>query len=191
MLVKDLFLSQHWIISAIFIFLLIISVSTWCIIFSKISYFRSQERILINFDWAKLKSDQSDLDRLFNQCLTVIENKKNLSQEGVARTLNILCEDYKEKIIFGHNFLASIANLSPFIGLFGTVLGVYFALIEISSQGSVNISVVSKPIGEALIATAIGLWCAIPASFSYNYFTKKSNLLTKKIKILIEEKIIR
>jgi biopolymer transport protein ExbB len=68
--------------------------------------------------------------------------------------------------------LASIGSTSPFIGLFGTVWGIYHALLGISSAGSMSIERVAGPVGEALVMTAAGLAVAIPAVLAYNIFGK-------------------
>ena len=70
-------------------------------------------------------------------------------------------------------FLATTASITPFIGLFGTVWGIMTAFMNIGSQGSTDLAVVSGPIAEALIATALGLFAAIPAVYFYNHFTSK------------------
>ncbi len=71
----------------------------------------------------------------------------------------------------GLGFLASISNSSPFIGLFGTVWGIMDSFREIGLRGSANLATVAPGISEALIATAAGLFVAIPAALFYNYFT--------------------
>jgi biopolymer transport protein ExbB len=71
---------------------------------------------------------------------------------------------------FGQTMLASIGSTAPFVGLFGTVWGVYHALIGIGASGSLSIDKVSGPVGEALIMTAAGLAVAIPAVLAYNLF---------------------
>ncbi|MEO7851291.1 MAG: MotA/TolQ/ExbB proton channel family protein [Rubrivivax sp.] len=73
---------------------------------------------------------------------------------------------------FGQVLLASIGSTAPFIGLFGTVWGIYHALVGISLAGSISIEKVSGPVGEALIMTAAGLAVAIPAVLAYNIFGK-------------------
>jgi biopolymer transport protein ExbB len=73
---------------------------------------------------------------------------------------------------FGQVLLASIGSTAPFIGLFGTVWGIYHALVSISAAGSITIEKVSGPVGEALIMTAAGLAVAIPAVLAYNLFGK-------------------
>jgi biopolymer transport protein ExbB len=73
---------------------------------------------------------------------------------------------------FGQVVLASIGSTAPFIGLFGTVWGIYHALVGIASSGAITIEKVSGPVGEALIMTAAGLAVAIPAVLAYNLFGK-------------------
>ena len=72
--------------------------------------------------------------------------------------------------------LASIGSTAPFIGLFGTVWGIMNALKEISASGQASIDVVAGPIGEALIATAIGIAAALPAVIFYNFFLRKMKI---------------
>lgn len=68
----------------------------------------------------------------------------------------------------GLTLLASVGSIAPFIGLFGTVWGIYHALIDIAASGSASLDVVAGPLGEALVATAAGLAAAIPAVLAYN-----------------------
>lgn len=74
---------------------------------------------------------------------------------------------------FGQVLLASIGATAPFIGLFGTVWGIYHALLGIASEGSLSLDRISGPVGEALIMTAAGLAVAIPAVLAYNVFGKQ------------------
>jgi len=74
---------------------------------------------------------------------------------------------------FGQVLLASIGSTAPFIGLFGTVWGIYHALVSISAAGTITIERVSGPVGEALVMTAAGLAVAIPAVLAYNVFGKR------------------
>jgi biopolymer transport protein ExbB len=73
---------------------------------------------------------------------------------------------------FGQVMLASIGSTAPFVGLFGTVWGIYHALVDIAAAGTIAIDKVSGPVGEALIMTAAGLAVAIPAVLAYNVFGK-------------------
>lgn len=186
----DLLFSNNWLLSSIFLLLILISMVSWYIIFKKILFFKKEQKTIIHFKSTNQKSNSESTKTLIH-ALKIIEEEKSVNNKNLDRKLNLLFEELKDQYHFGQNFLASIATLSPFIGLFGTVIGVYLALIDISTQGSANIAVVAKPIGEALIATAIGLWCAIPAAFAYNFFQKKSSSLIKKIEIFIEKELIK
>ncbi|MCT8590407.1 MotA/TolQ/ExbB proton channel family protein [Glaesserella parasuis] len=77
--------------------------------------------------------------------------------------------------------LASIGAVAPFIGLFGTVWGIFNALMDISQQGQVSIATVSAPIGEALVATAMGLFVAIPTVLAYNLITRLNRNLSQDL----------
>ena len=73
---------------------------------------------------------------------------------------------------FGQVLLASVGSTAPFVGLFGTVWGIYHALVGITSSGSLSIEKVSGPVGEALIMTAAGIAVAVPAVLAYNIYGK-------------------
>lgn len=76
------------------------------------------------------------------------------------------------RLMAGQVLLASIGAVAPFVGLFGTVWGIYHALLEIAASGGVTIEKISGPVGEALVMTAAGLAVAIPAVLAYNVFGK-------------------
>ena len=75
------------------------------------------------------------------------------------------------------SFLATVGSAAPFVGLFGTVWGIMGAFQDIYVQGNANLATVAKPISEALIATAVGLFAAIPAVVAYNFFLSKIKVL--------------
>ncbi|HEY3449923.1 MAG TPA: protein TolQ [Myxococcales bacterium] len=78
-------------------------------------------------------------------------------------------------------FLATTGSAAPFVGLFGTVWGIMGAFQDIYVQGNANLATVAKPISEALIATAVGLFAAIPAVIAYNFFLSKINVLRSEM----------
>ena len=97
-------------------------------------------------------------------------------QDILERSLRQHIQQERHRVEQGLTFLASIGSTAPFIGLFGTVWGIMHALQDISKAGSASLDVVAGPIGEALIATAIGIASAIPAVLAYNYFLRKVKL---------------
>ncbi len=94
--------------------------------------------------------------------------------ELIERSMRQQIQKEKTLLDSGLGWLASIGSTAPFVGLFGTVWGIMHALEDISAQGSASLDVVAGPIGEALIATAVGIGVAIPAVIAYNCFLKQS-----------------
>jgi biopolymer transport protein ExbB len=101
--------------------------------------------------------------------------------ELLERALKQQVRKEKAAMESGLGWLASFGSTSPFIGLFGTVWGIMHALQDISSKGSASLDVVAGPIGEALIATAIGIAVAIPAVLGYNFFIRLNRGATAKL----------
>ena len=92
--------------------------------------------------------------------------------EFVDRALRQAVTRESSKLQSGMVLLATVGATAPFVGLLGTVWGIYGALIKIGATGSASIDAVAGPVGEALIMTAIGLFVAIPAVFAFNFFSK-------------------
>jgi biopolymer transport protein ExbB len=97
-------------------------------------------------------------------------------QSILERSLRQQISKERKVLESGLSMLASIGSTAPFVGLFGTVWGIMHALEGISKAKSASLDVVAGPIGEALIATAIGIAAAIPAVLAYNYFLRKMKL---------------
>ncbi|MFS0773967.1 MotA/TolQ/ExbB proton channel family protein [Sphingomonas sp. 1P08PE] len=85
------------------------------------------------------------------------------------------------KLASGLAFLATVGSTAPFIGLFGTVIGIYRALIKIGSSGQASIDAVAGPVGEALIMTALGLVVAVPAVLAYNWLQSRNKTIAKDL----------
>jgi biopolymer transport protein ExbB len=81
----------------------------------------------------------------------------------------------------GLAFLATVGSTAPFIGLFGTVIGIYRALIKIGASGQASIDTVAGPVGEALIMTALGLVVAVPAVLAYNWLIRRNKTVTEDL----------
>jgi biopolymer transport protein ExbB len=85
------------------------------------------------------------------------------------------------KLSGGLAFLATVGSTAPFVGLFGTVVGIYRALIKIGSAGQASISAVAGPVGEALIMTALGLVVAVPAVMQYNWLMRRNKAIAEEL----------
>lgn len=96
--------------------------------------------------------------------------------DGLERSLRQAVQDLHRQLEGGLTTLASIGSTAPFVGLFGTVWGIMHALQVISKSGSAGLDVVAGPIGEALIATAIGIATALPAVLAYNYHLRRTRI---------------
>ncbi|MBO9712761.1 MotA/TolQ/ExbB proton channel family protein [Sphingomonas sp.] len=81
----------------------------------------------------------------------------------------------------GLAFLATVGATAPFIGLFGTVIGIYRALIKIGAAGQASIDTVAGPVGEALIMTALGLVVAVPAVLAYNFLQRRNKAIAEQL----------
>lgn len=96
--------------------------------------------------------------------------------EFVARAMNRSIAEEGARLESGLTVLASVGSVSPFVGLFGTVWGIYHALASISLSGQATLDKVAGPVGEALIMTALGLAVAIPAVLAYNALVRSNRV---------------
>ena len=178
--------------------LLIASLSSWATIFSKmlvLSRSRRQtddfeKRFWSGLDLAKLYETANTRpertgaqERMFvagmNEFLKMPDRPADDVLSGVRRSMNAL-----EK---GLPRLASIGSVSPYIGLFGTVWGIMDAFTGLSSLENVSLAVVAPGIAEALVATAVGLFAAIPATAAYNLFANRIERLSNRFDSFSEE----
>ena len=100
--------------------------------------------------------------------------------EFVDRALRQAVTRESSRLESGLTVLATVGSTAPFVGLLGTVWGIYHALIKIGSSGNAGIEAVAGPVGEALIMTAIGLFVAIPAVLAYNFFVRLNRVTNNK-----------
>jgi biopolymer transport protein ExbB len=98
-------------------------------------------------------------------------------QDVLERYLRQQLQKERHSLDSGLAILASIGSTAPFVGLFGTVWGIMRALHDIGQRGSASLDVVAGPIGEALVATGIGIAVAVPAVLAYNFFVRRVKLL--------------
>jgi biopolymer transport protein ExbB len=135
---------------------------------------------------ARLDQETSALGRIAGMGFKTLQNirSKHASmlelsgdiQSVLERSLRQQISKERKTLEQGLSMLASIGSTAPFVGLFGTVWGIMHALQSISKAKSASLDVVAGPIGEALIATAIGIAVAIPAVLAYNFFLRRIKL---------------
>ena len=101
--------------------------------------------------------------------------------EFLTRALRQGIEEEAERLERGLTLLASVGSTAPFVGLFGTVWGIYHALLAIGISGQGTLDKVAGPVGEALIMTAIGLAVAIPAVLGYNALTRRNRIVLGRL----------
>ena len=101
--------------------------------------------------------------------------------DWVTRTLRNAIDEFTSKLQSGLAILASVGSTAPFVGLFGTVWGIYHALLAIGAAGQATIDKVAGPIGESLIMTALGLAVAIPAVLGYNALVRGNKGVLQKL----------
>ena len=99
------------------------------------------------------------------------------ADDFLTRALRRAIEQDTARLEYGHTVLASVASSAPFVGLFGTVWGIYHALLAIGMSGQGTLDKVAGPVGEALIMTALGLAVAIPAVLGYNALVRAHRLI--------------
>lgn len=179
--------------------LLILSVASWYLIVTKaianIGARSRADRFLAKFwEAASLQEMQDTLgdsregnafSELARQALAVNKGdqrgvEKLLVAGGVSeyltRVLRNGIDQESANVEYGLTVLASAGSAAPFIGLFGTVWGIYHALVQIGMSGQGTLDKVAGPVGEALIMTALGLAVAIPAVLAYNAFTRRNRI---------------
>jgi biopolymer transport protein TolQ len=173
---------------AVLLFLFLFSIYSWTVIFAKWKMLRdartSNFRFLRAFRKASgmeavmVASEQfrpSPLVAVFDFGYEEVERQVKThgaiqNRTAVERALQIGVSEELAKLERNMNWLATTASVTPFIGLLGTVLGIIRAFIDLSSQGSTSLRTVGPGIATALVATAVGLFAAIPAAIAYNYF---------------------
>ena len=103
------------------------------------------------------------------------------AQDFLTRTIKKVLDEETMRLESGLTVLATIGATAPFVGLFGTVWGVYHALVAIGMSGAGTLDKVAGPVGEALIMTGIGLAVAIPAVMAYNWLARSNRVLTARL----------
>ncbi len=183
-----LFWQAHWVVKLVMLGLLVASVWTWAIIIDKVLLYRRTRAGMDAFEevfWSgksleelyRAQSDQptSGMASIFVAAMR--EWKRAFEGSGRAfqslqsridKVLDVTIQREVERLESKLLFLATIGSSGPFIGLFGTVFGIMNAFIGIAASKNTSLAVVAPGISEALLATAIGLFAAIPAVMAYN-----------------------
>lgn len=187
----DLILGAGLIVKAVLLILIVASVASWAVIVFKARELNGAENdtedflasyldrpLNAVFDAAR-KQSRSPLARLFQagfKDLARLERLRGSAEglsteqiEGVVKRLAWIQTEEAHRLERGLSFLATTGSAAPFVGLFGTVVGIMNAFSDIGLSGSASLAVVAPGIAEALVATAVGLFAAIPAVIAYNY----------------------
>jgi biopolymer transport protein TolQ len=172
----------------VLVVLICFSISSWTVIFGKWQVFRGARRSNARFLRAFRKANgleaimvaseqfrPSPLVSVFDFGYEEIARQvkargKVTNHTSLERTLQLGVSQELAKLERSMNWLATTASVSPFIGLFGTVMGIIRAFQDLGQQGSTSLRVVAPGISEALIATSVGLFAAIPANIFYNTY---------------------
>ncbi|HEY0955550.1 MAG TPA: MotA/TolQ/ExbB proton channel family protein [Roseateles sp.] len=185
--------------------LVVMSIASWGFIFAKgvAQYLRNKRSTtFLDFFWnaRSLDAVQAELNThgardpfshlsahaLHAQAHHARYGAAKLSEAGTAndfitRTIKKVLDEETTQLESGLTTLATIGATAPFVGLFGTVWGVYHALLAIGMSGAGTLDKVAGPVGEALIMTGIGLGVAIPAVIAYNAFTRSNRVLSARL----------
>lgn len=204
--------SANMLVQCVMILLGLISIASWTVIFQRGFILRRCERLSWAFEKAFFKTDS--LDALYHSfqenpekqqgigalfcsayaCylkLQRTETSEDTKRDALERAMRLAQTYEQENLENQLPFLASVGAISPYIGLFGTVWGIMSAFQSLGSAQQVTIAMVAPGISEALIATAMGLFAAIPASLFYNRFIAKTDQLLNRFDAFRDELINR
>jgi biopolymer transport protein TolQ len=202
-----LFMQAGWVVKLVMIGLLIASIWTWAIIVDKLIAFGRMRAALNRFEqifWSGQSLE--DLYRTLADRKTtgmgsifvaaMREWKKSFEkgakspiglQNRIDKVMDLALTREMEGLESRLGFLATIGSAAPFIGLFGTVVGIMTSFQAIAGSKSTNLAVVAPGIAEALLATAIGLLAAIPATIAYNKLSSDVNRLATRMEGFSDE----
>ncbi|MGR6981029.1 protein TolQ [Testudinibacter sp. P27/CKL/0425] len=204
-----LFLEASVIVQIVIAILILFSIMSWAIIIQRSGILRQALKSSANFEdrfWSG-----EDLNKLyegmdnrreglsgseqifyvgFKEFLRLQQTASSTPEsiiQGTSRAMNLTLNREIEEVENRIPFLATVASISPYIGLFGTVWGIMHAFMALSSVKQATLQMVAPGIAEALIATAIGLFAAIPAVMAYNRLSLRVSKLEQKYANFIDE----
>lgn len=194
-------------VKLVMIMLVIASFWSWGIIIQKLLVYRRARAEAARFDEAFWSGEP--LDGLFEQigpdpdgaaeqvfAAGMVEWQRSHREDGaliagatarIDRSMDVAINKQREKLQNGLTVLATVGSSAPFIGLFGTVIGIMNAFIEIAEQQNTNLAVVAPGIAEALLATGLGLLAAIPAVIFYNKLSADSDAISAGYEAFADE----
>ena len=206
--VLNLFVEAGLVVKLVMIILLIASLLTWIVIFERYNFFRDLKKT--NSDFLKTFWSGGDLNKLYAKT----ENSKNVEfgvtnvfknafkefnqlkldrsinefdLESINRAMRVSITADEEVMSKHLSFLANVGSVSPYIGLLGTVWGIMTSFQGLSDATQATINAVAPGISEALVATALGLFAAIPAVLAFNKFTSELENISQSTVIFSEE----
>lgn len=190
------------IVKTVLLILVAASVISWTFIFQRRSFYRKVESLMNKFEnqiwkakdltafYQEVKKNSkfhAGLEHIFlagfSEFLRVrkiASRDRAFIMESAERAMKVAHAREVLKLEKSLSVLASIGSVSPYVGLFGTVWGIMTAFRSLSSAEQVTIAMVAPGIAEALVATAVGLFAAIPAVLAYNFFSNKVNQLSEQ-----------
>ena len=197
--ILDLVMQASWLVKGVMLILLLASVSSWVIIFRKRQALNKAEKEADSFEekfWSgtdltalhegittghrKTDGMEKIFESGFSEFLRMRQQGRmgpNAMVEGAQRAMRIALTRETEELEFRLNFLATVGSTSPYIGLFGTVWGIMTSFHQLANVNQATIAMVAPGISEALIATAMGLFAAIPAVIGFNRFSNQVDRL--------------
>ncbi|MFZ2542256.1 MAG: protein TolQ [Gallionella sp.] len=190
--------------------LLVVSMMSWWYIFLKMFAIRRESRLteefedgfwqnknlnqLYNYSSNSVSHDQGALERIFSAgFVEFVKLKKQKGvdassvMEGTQRAMRATYQREMDRLESHLAFLASVGSVSPYVGLFGTVWGIMNAFRGLANVGQATLAHVAPGIAEALVATAMGLFAAIPAVVAYNRYAHDINRLATRFDSFTEE----
>ncbi|MEF7612381.1 MotA/TolQ/ExbB proton channel family protein [Aquincola sp. MAHUQ-54] len=188
-----------WVAKGTLVIMIIMSMGSWYIIFTKLyeqhKLLQAAERASRSFWTAgSVKAGAAALEQgsafryIAEQGLTASEHHEGTLVEQidlhtwVTMSIQRAVDNINSRLQDGLAFLATVGSTAPFVGLFGTVWGIYHALTAIGISGQASIDKVAGPVGEALIMTAIGLAVAVPAVMGYNWLIRRNKSAMEKVR---------
>jgi len=172
--------------------LLLMSLATWYLIVTKsltVLFERRRSEGFLRAFWnaPSIAAVESQLEErhpdepFAHLAWHAVAARRKGNDEFVTRAMRRVIDEDTARLESGLTVLASVGSTAPFVGLFGTVWGVYHALVAIGLSGQGTLDKVAGPVGEALIMTALGLAVAIPAVLAYNGFVRSNRLVLSKL----------